>query len=442
VAKFYKPKAKKATSFAPVTVDITDLSHDGRGIARHNGKTVFVDGALPGEVVVAKIEQSHQRYSHASVAQWISTSKQRVHPPCTHFAQCGGCRLQYMDHATQIDYKIRALQQQLARLNVRPLALLPPLTGSPYQYRQRVRLSVNHRGAQPVVGFRKHHSRQLVAIDQCPIMLPSLEGVLSALKQWVTRDQKGAVTHIELIGACATTGVLVRHTRPIPLGERAILQQQLGTTCAVWFQASKAAALEDADGEVVDPRLGYTLDDFGLTLQFHPQDFIQSNAEVNPQMVAQAVALMSPQPHEHMVDFFCGVGNFTLPLASRAARVTAIEGDTEMVERAKANAAANRIDNIDFIAGDLSVDNPAVAALGKIDGMLLDPPRAGAFIICQQIMKLKPERIVYVSCDPATFARDAQCLQQHHYQLASLGIMDMFPQTAHTEVMGLFTRKS
>jgi 23S rRNA (uracil1939-C5)-methyltransferase len=445
MARFYRPekKAKSALALNYSGIVIDRLSDDGRGIASIQGKTVFVDGALVGETVSLKVTRSTARYQEASMTALTIPSPDRVDPICRYYSRCGGCHVQHMSFAEQQAFKRNTLLSQLQRwAGITPVTVLPTLFFSDKGYRQRVRLGVLAQGGKTLLGFRQKNSKQLIAIDECPVMLPRLSRLLQPLQQWLDTEGEG-VAHIELTTSDALTAVVLRHTASITLASRQLLQLALlplNATC--WFQGGKQAALTDVNNAVVDPRLFYTLPDYGLSIAYHPQDFIQTNGAVNRQMVAQAIALLQPNSDEYFLDLFCGVGNFSLPLARHVKRVIGIEGSTAMVARAADNARDNQCTNARFLQADLFEPESLLANLGPCDGLILDPPRAGAESFCQNIAKLMPKRLVYVSCDSATFARDSRILCENGYQLQSLGMMDMFPHTAHSEVMGLFARSS
>ena len=273
-------------------------------------------------------------------------------------------------------------------------------------------------------------------------MLKPLSALLPVLKAWLNQYQT-AVSHIELVAAEPQLGVVVRHTRPLSLSRRDDLQQLLTPLKAVcWFQGDKQGMLETIKGDAVDPRLSYALPDYGLTLSYHPQNFIQANAAVNQKMIEQALRLLKPQRHERFLDLFCGVGNFSLPLSRLAAHVLGVEGIAAMVAQAAENAASNGCESAHFIQADLAAVASVSDQLAGFDGLILDPPRSGAKVICENIPKLSPKRIVYVSCDAATFVRDAQLLYKNRYRLTQVGVVDMFPQTSHSEIMGLFVHPS
>ncbi len=467
---------KTAIKFEPIEavhLSVERLADDGRGIASHEGKTVFVDGAIDSEDVVVSITSEHSAYYEGRANTLISTSPARVSPLCPVFVQCGGCSVQHMSSEKQLAFKQEAVLSQLYRwAKLSPEVLAPPVTADEYGYRQRVRLAVNyHKNGNVLFGFREANSHQLVDIDQCPVIEPSLQLLFPLLRQWLNDLPYKVVSHIELVKGGVDVGVVIRHTRKLAAQNRQALSVLLAEfesdhhsiRCHAWYQGGKASPLENDYGDIVDPRLVYTLNTTStdhdnsreevqkgsvLDIAFHPQDFIQSNAQVNQQMVSQAISWLAVSKEEHVVDLFCGVGNFSLPLAGVAKYVTAVEGVEDMTRRASGNARANNIDNIHFLTMDLfdtSIDlvnivkkmNHTSAHL-SVDALLLDPPRSGAKHVCQDIKKLSPKRIVYVSCDSSTFARDAKVLSDNGYHLKSVGIMDMFPQTAHVEVMALF----
>jgi 23S rRNA (uracil1939-C5)-methyltransferase len=456
-------------SSEPIELTVERLADDGRGIASDQGKTVFIEGALVGETVLTTITKRSNKYSEGRVKTLLVSSPERVTPPCPVFSRCGGCSVQYMAANKQLDFKQASVLSQLSRwADVEPKQLLPAITGPEYGYRQRVRLAVDYtKDAQLSLGFREVNSSRVVNVDQCAVLEPPLQSLLLPLKTWLLSLKPKVVSHIELLNSAAGPSVVVRHERKLGLEDRIQLTQLLRLSIGgkpideksteavpaekthLWFQGEKGAVLENVKGEAVDPRLEYIVDaDQALALSFHPQDFIQSNRVVNQSMVTQAVEWLAPQADEHIVDLFCGIGNFSLPLAQRAKWVTGVEGVNAMVARARDNAVSNQIDNITFVKKDLLDDDLSVKSMtnvkdaqGKltVDGLLLDPPRSGAKAICHNIRKLLPQRIVYVSCDSSSFARDTKLLIDQGYSLSRLGVMDMFPQTAHIELMALFT---
>lgn len=429
----------------PFELLVDKLSHDGRGIGNFQGKTVFVDGALPGEQVKARLKACHSRYSEAVVQELITTSPDRIEPICKHYSRCGGCNLQHYDLDRQLAFKQSAVLDQLQRWGgLSPQRLLPAIQSSSNNYRHRARFSVWYeRDGRISLGFREGGSKQLVEIEQCTVLAASLNSLLTPLHTWVHElKSKRAVAHIELILADSGPAMVIRHTQPFKPEDLATLTE-LAKSCAaaVWLQPAAKAGLFDLKGEACDPRLHYTLTDFDVCLGYHPQDFIQVNAEVNRQMVSQAVSLLAPNGPEKLLDLFCGIGNFTLPLARLGTEVIGVEAMETMVARGRENATANGLSNINFIAADLEADlSHLLEATAGVDAVLLDPPRAGAKGAMNLLRQLSADRIVYVSCNPATLARDAKELAEMGYTLEALGVMDMFPQTAHVESMGLFSR--
>ena len=446
----HRPRRKAAAAApldrSPFELSVERLSHDGRGIGSHGEKTIFVEGALPGEQVRAQLTASHSRFDEAvSRAILGPESPQRIAPVCPHYQRCGGCHLQHLDPEAQLQHKQTAVLEQMQRWGgLTPRRLLAPLQSPPTAYRQRARLSVWYdRDGRISLGFREAGSKQLVAIEQCPVLTPVLDSLLAPLQVWLQNLQaKRALAHLELIAAEAGPLLVVRHTQPLKADDIAALQALAQSReLDVWLQAEASGELRNLAAESGDPRLHYSLPEFDVRLGFHPGDFIQVNGAVNRQMVSQAVALLADTGTSAVLDLFCGIGNFTLPLARRFKRVVGIEGAEPMVERGRENAALHQLDNVDFIAVDLEKDvRPLARQLGKIDAVLLDPPRAGARGAMGLLEQLSPQRVVYVSCNPATLARDAKDLAAMGYSLDALGVMDMFPQTAHIEAMALFTR--
>ena len=425
---------------------IDRLSHDGRGVTQWQGKTLFVADALAGERITARFISEHGRYAEAVVDEVIEPAAQRQRPPCPHYRLCGGCQLQHMPDALQIQLKQDALLEQMQRWGgLTPRHILPAIQSPDTGYRSRARLGVWYENDGSVtLGFRQRQSKQLTQIDACLVLAPALNRLLAPLRAWLGElESTGAVTHIELIEAGAGAGVIVRHTKRLTTVDKQGLRQLADEQqCQVWLQGDKGAALSTIEGEASDPRLDYALPDFSVELGFHPQDFIQVNPTVNRQMVNQALNLLNLGGTERVLDLFCGIGNFTLPLAQRSAAVFGVEAVEAMVARGRENAARNGLQNVTFMAADLSKlsVNQLHQRCGRIDAILLDPPRDGAREIVSSIGQLAAKRIVYVSCNPATLARDAKLLAASGYQLDSLGVLDMFPHTAHVESMALFVR--
>lgn len=417
---------------------IERLAHDGRGIAFVDGRTWFVAGALPGEQVEARVLAARAQIVEARCERVLAASPQRRHEPCPHARLCGGCTLQHAAPADQLDLKQRTLAEQLARVaGLTPDAWAAPLSGPEFGYRRRARLAVrwDAKAARLDVGFRAAASQQIVAIEQCPVLVQPLQSLLPSLLATLhALDKPQAIGHVELFSGTAEA-VLVRHTAALCDADlarlRAFAEQQ---RAQVWLQGEGAPLPLDPAAE-----LGYRLAPWGLELAWRPGDFVQVNAPVNEAMIAQALDWLAPNAGERVLDLFCGLGNFALPLARHGAQVTGVEGVEAMVDRARTNAQRNGLDGTHFYCADLS--KPLADAPWAREGfaaVLLDPPRDGALEIVRQMSDLGARRLVYVSCNPATLARDAAELAQQGYRLKRAGLIDMFPQTAHVEAMALF----
>lgn len=438
---------------------IDRLSHDGRGVASLDGKTVFIDGALVGEKVTARLVEDHARFIDARIDQLIDSSAERVAPPCEHFSLCGGCQLQYMQPAAQVAMKQKAVLEQLQRWGgVVPKHILPAISLGDHAYRSRARLGVWYEEDGSVtLGFRQRYSNEITPISQCVVLIPELNALLAPLHRWLTELRAvKAVTHIELVKGQDEIAIILRHTKKLADADVAALAQlATNTGCKVWLEPNGNLGLTDLAGQPCDPRLEYSVE--GLTLGFHPQDFTQVNPQVNQQMIAQTLQLLALKPTDRVLDLFCGIGNFTLPIAQQCAEVVGIEAVESMVLRGRENAERLQIDNATFIAANLAdMTHTQLQRLGGankekgIAAILLDPPRDGAKDIIASILRLgsgmgigkqlSPKRIVYVSCNPATLARDSALLADAGYHLDTLGVLDMFPHTSHVESMALFLR--
>lgn len=424
---------------------IEGLSHDGRGVARIAGKTVFVADALPGERVRARLVRRHRDFDEAETLEVITASADRVVPRCPHFGTCGGCALQHLAPAAQIAAKQNVLAQNFARIgHVEPARWLAPLTADVWGYRRRARLSVKHvaKKGKTLVGFRERDPRFVADLAHCDVLDPALGDRLDALGALLNSMQGAAsIPQIEFSAGDAARVLVFRHLQSLPEGDLAKLAA-FGNThgFTILLQPGGADSVHALEPGDVD--LSYALPAYDLKLAFTPLDFVQVNASLNQKMIAHALELLRPEPADRVLDLFCGLGNFSLPLARHAGRVCGVEGDTGLVERARANAVANRIDNAEFHVGDLAGEVRGSAwARAAWDLMLLDPPRSGAETLLQQLPGKSVRRVVYVSCHPASLARDAGALvRAHGFRLAAAGVMDMFPHTAHVESIALFER--
>lgn len=418
---------------------IERLANDGRGIAFVDGRTWFVAGALADENVEARVLGARSQVVEARAERIFTSSAQRRVAPCAHAGQCGGCTLQHLPHSEQLALKQRTLAEQLLRVAATaPEEWAPPLVGPEFGYRRRARIAVRWdvKSKHLAVGFRASASQDIVAIADCPVLVQPLQTLLSALPEVLRGLRKPqALGHVEIFSGTAMA-LLVRHTAPLGDEDVARLQHFCQAQNAqLWLQGEG-----DPQPQQVDAELGYRLESWDLQLAYRPGDFVQVNGPVNEAMIAQALDWLAPQAGERVLDLFCGLGNFALPLAQRVAEVVAVEGVATMVARAQQNARSNGLENLHFYQADLS--NPLDGAWMQkgFSAVLLDPPRDGAFAVVKQIAALGAERVLYVSCNPATLARDTAELLKQGYRLKRAGILDMFPQTAHVEAMALFER--
>ena len=429
-------------------------SHDGRGLTHIDGKTLFVSGALPGEKITARLVEEHSRFIEARVDEILEPVAERREPPCPHYARCGGCQLQHIDPATQLAMKQQSLLQQLQNWGgVVPKRVLPAISSNSVAYRSRARLGVWYEADGSVsLGFRQQQSNAITPIETCLVLVPELNVLLVPVRQWLgnLRANK-AVTHVELVRSKNTSAIILRHTKKLAeadLASLAVLASEYA--CQIWLEPNGNVGLTQLDGTACDPRLVYDVN--ALELVFHPQDFTQVNPHINQQMVAQALELLALTPSQRVLDLFCGIGNFTLPFAQQCAVVIGLEAVESMVARGRENAGRLDIANATFVAANLAnmthTQLQRLVGNGQgIDAILLDPPRDGAKDIIGSIQRwvsgkqLSPQRIVYVSCNPATLARDAALLVEAGYSLDAVGVLDMFPHTSHVESMALFLLK-
>jgi 23S rRNA (uracil1939-C5)-methyltransferase len=429
-----------------IEADITDLSHDGRGVARVEGKATFVTRALPGERVRARVTRKRRSFDEAQTQEVLQASPERVEPRCPHFDVCGGCALQHMAPDAQIRAKERVLLENLERIgHVAPEAVLPPLTSTPWGYRRKARLSVRWvaKKGRVLVGFREEDSRYVADIRRCEVLVPQVGERIEAISDLLqTLDARQSIAQIEVAAGDTQTALVFRHLQP--LGD-ADLDRLRGfsreTGLAVMLQPGgidSVAALEPAE---VD--LHYTLPAHNVRLDFLPLDFVQVNAAMNAAMVDHTLGLLALGAEDRVLDLFSGLGNFTLPMARHAAHVTGVEGEHGLVARAMDNARRNGLDErIDMHVANLAEDQrQADWARRDYDKVLLDPPRSGAEAVLEYLPGRSVRRLVYVSCHPGSLARDAGILvKRHGFKLRQAGVMDMFPHTGHVESIALFER--
>lgn len=435
----------------PFEAVITDLTHDGRGVARVNGKAVFVSGALLDEHVVLKLRKRHRHYDEAEVVELLTRSPHRVEPLCRHFDACSGCSLQHLDAASQIATKQRVLTENFERIGkVTPQLWLPALTDASWGYRRKGRLSVRNvvKKGRVLVGFREEENPRFVAdIQQCEVIHPALGPKVGLLADLINgMDNASDIAQIEFAAGDDTVALVFRHLEP--LGERdlaALTSFGQQHDLAIYLQPGSSTSVHPLWPE--NPRLAFRIPSdkaafADVELEFQPLDFIQVNAGMNVRMMARTMELLDPQPNDRVLDLFCGLGNFTLPIARRVAEIVGIEGEHGLVQRAAENAARNGLANASFQVANLFEDQRGTEwAKQPWDKVLLDPPRAGADKVLDYLPHKKTRRIVYVSCHPASLARDAGILvNQHGFTLKSAGVMDMFPHTSHVESIALFER--
>ena len=431
-------------------IEIQDLTHDGRGVGRVEGKAVFVAGALPGERVRARQTGRNRSYDEAETLEVLQASPDRVPARCPHFGTCAGCVLQHLAPEKQIEAKQRVLMENLARIgHVEPARVLPTLVDAAWGYRRKGRLSVRfvEKKGRTVVGFREANPRFVAELTQCHTILPELSAQLPALAALVdSLEGKRTLPQIEFIAgdgpdARPLVALVFRHLEPLSEDDRAKLRDfALATGFAVLLQPGGVESVVPLHPDA--PDFHFALPAWDLSLAFRPLDFIQVNAGLNQRMIATALDLLDPQPADRVLDLFCGLGNFTLPLARRAGRVVGVEGDAGLVQRARENAARNALPNAQFHAADLATDLRAQPWMREgFDLLLLDPPRSGADVVLAQLPLAQFRRIVYVSCHPGSLARDAgHLVNEQGWTLRATGVMDMFPHTAHVESIAMFEK--
>ena len=440
-----------------VTVDVGALDYEGRGVARVEGKAVFVEGALPGERVVIETLKRKPAWELARAVRIEIASADRVVPRCPHFGVCGGCSLQHASPSLQVAAKQRALEDALARIGrVTPSSLLPPVYGPAWGYRTRARLSVRHvpKKGGVLVGFHERKSSYVADMRECHVLPPRISALLVPLRELVgSLSIRDRLPQVEVaVGARADDpsielAVLVLRVLEPPTDDDAAKLHAFADRhdISLWLQPGGPGSATPL--RLGEPGLVYTIPEFGVVMPFSPTEFTQVNPHINEVLVRRAVGLLDPRPGERAADFFCGLGNFTLPIARRGADVAGIEGSEPLVRRARENAAYNGLtERTRFEAANLfAATAESIAPLLPLDKVLIDPPREGAVELAKAlppaIDERAPRRIVYVSCNPATLARDAAVLvHDRGYTLEAAGVVNMFPHTAHVESIALFTR--
>lgn len=436
MARFFKPQ-KKILETKHQTLTIMRLDHQGNGVAFDGKKPIFVAGALPNEEVLVQLVEDKRQYSKAKIIKICKASPERIAPFCPYYRQCGGCDLQHLNHQAQITAKQDSLSQLMKKFALAEHGQEPSIVGKDKGYRRRARLSVKvDKSNQLKMGFRQRGSNDIVTIESCPVLSSRLNHLLPPL--YILLDSlKGRriIGHVELVEADIEPVLLVRamknlHDQDVQMLIDFARQHKLSV-----YLKLQDKAVEHLYGEVPFYQLG------DIKLNFEPQDFIQVNSSVNQKMVEQAIDWLAIKDKDKVLDLFCGLGNFSLPIAQRASLVTGVEGVDAMVVRAKENASCNHIENVQFFQADLdSEQGKMIVGQENYNKILLDPARAGAMAVMAHVAQSNATHVVYVSCDPATLARDAQILLDSGYKLAKLGMLDMFPHTRHLEAMALFVR--
>lgn len=438
-------RRKKSLPTTPVRVTIDSLNHEGRGIGRVDGKTVFVAGALPGEEVEFVYTGIHRNFDEGDAVNILTASPQRVEPRCPHFGVCGGCAMQHLAPEAQIAYKQNVLLDDFKHIGkVQPKTVLPPLLGPHWGYRRKARLGVKYlaKKGKVLVGFRERSNGLLADLSRCEVLYPSVGERIEALGALIAAlSVYDRIAQIEVAVDDTHTALALRNLVELTADDKAKVKAFAGENdIRIYLQPGGPDSLIPLWPEQIE--LHYRLDKYDVGFSFKPGDFTQVNSDINRQMIDLAIELLDLQAGDRVLDLFCGLGNFTLPLARRCAEVVGVEGEAKLVARARANAAENALTNVQFHAADLAGDLEHSPWWKQgFDKVLLDPPRSGAQATLAHIAKMKVGRIVYVSCNPSTLARDAGILvNEYGYKLEQAGVMDMFPHTAHVESIALFVK--
>ena len=426
---------------------IESIDHEGVGVAHVEGKVTFIDGGITGERVLFTRRRSRGNFDLGTVTQVVRESPQRTVPRCVYFGACGGCAMQHVDAAAQVAAKQRVLEDNLARIGrVPPGRMLPPVIGPAWGYRNRARLSVHYvaKKGGVLVGFHERRSSFVADTLSCEILPPAVAALIPELREMFTGFRiRDRIPQLELAVGEEVTVFVLRHLEPLPEEDAAKMRAFADKHRIQWWLQPKGPETAHPFHPLDAPPLYYALPEFGLKIAYRPTEFTQVNAGVNRVLVNRAVDMLDVRAGERVGDLFCGLGNFSLPLAARGAQVIGMEGSPGLVQRAQENARANGLaDRARFVAYDLYTDAPgALKALGHVDKLLIDPPRDGAIEICKELPDDGPSRIVYVSCSPGTLSRDAGVLVNvKGYRLACAGVVNMFPHTGHVESIALFEK--
>lgn len=443
---------KDATSNPLITTTIESLDQEGRGVTHIDGKTFFIEGALPLEKVTFQSFRIKPSYEVGRVVKVLKQSNLRVQPKCSHYVVCGGCKLQHLDFTGQVANKQRLLESDLRHIGqVKPENMLPPIYGPTWGYRHKARLSVKYveKKARVLVGFNEKATRYVADMDSCEVLTPEVSALIAPLQAMILQlSLRDKIPQIELavgepsLDIQTPVIVLIFRIMAMLTSEDEILLKAFADfySVQIWTQ-SKGPATIKPFWPLAAAGLKYSLPEYDLTYPFKPNEFTQVNPQINQVMIRRALQLLNPKANERIADFFCGIGNFTLPIARSGAQVLGLEGLENLVDRAKESATLNRISNARFDVADLFKITPeALSHLGHFDKWLIDPPRDGAFELVKSLnAENSPKLIVYVSCNPATLARDAGVLvNEKAYILSASGVINMFPHTSHVESIALF----
>jgi len=431
--------------------EIIRMNHDGRGVALRNGKTRFIEGALTGERVKAKMLVQHANFDELKMTEVLQASEDRVEPKCEYTAECGGCSLQHLKHAKQLEHKEQVLREQLSHFaKASPKKWLEAIQSEAYGYRSKARLSTYYDAAinKVSIGFRAKGGKHIVDIKQCVVLDARVGDKIDGLHDLVlSMSVPQALTHFEIAAGDEHIALLIRHVEPLSKNDMTKLLDFARThQFELYLQPGSAETVHkvwpENSGSRLSYHLPYAVDKKELCLSFHPKDFTQVNLGMNRKMVLKVLEYLDVQKEDCVLDLFSGLGNFTLPIAAYAKEVVGVEGSEEMVRRGLENAAQNSLSNTSFYTADLFSDiSQSSWATQKFDKILIDPPRAGALEIVNYLSSFEAKRIVYISCNPATLARDTEVLIGKGYILSKAGVMDMFPHTSHVESIAVFDRK-
>jgi 23S rRNA (uracil1939-C5)-methyltransferase len=447
MANFFKPSNKKQSTGQVISVLVDRLDHNGVGVSKYNNKPIFIENTLPQEKVKAKITEAKGKFYKANIVDILTPSEQRITPYCKHFKTCGGCDLQHLSFSEHLTFKQKKVIDLFSRNNV--IAELPwqeNITSEPFNYRRKARIGVQYnKNGEPIVGFRQKGSNSLAQLKECPVLVEPIQNIFLTLKKCIqSLSLAKSIGHIEVIYT-QHISLIVRQLVPLNNEDQAL-----------WLTIAKSEKWQIYidSGETIKPLTQITDLFYGITntfsnnesneirINFEPKDFIQVNHNVNNKMVSQALEWLSLKTEDVVLDLFCGLGNFSLPIATQVKEVVGVEGMQPMVNKADYNAQSNNIKNISFFQADLNSSWKKLPWLQKkFTKVLLDPARAGAYEAITELIHLNIPQIVYVSCDPATLAKDSQLLISQGYQIKKIAIMDMFAQTKHIETMVLFNKK-